>query len=126
MYSASLLARKTAMPDKVLRRAHAAIGHRLADQFLLLALRPVFIFGEQRIDVIPVLAVDDARGNRVDVDAVLDQVEPRRLGQRDDGGLGGAIDADQCFAAPSGLACHVDDPAALASARSSSGRPPAA
>ena len=60
------------------------------------------------------LAVDDAGRDRVDVDAVLDQVEPGRLGQRDDRGLGGAVDGDQRLAAPAGLARHVDDLAALA------------
>ena len=101
---------------QVLRLAHAAIRYALTDQPLLLALRPVLVFGEQRIDMVPMLAVDDARGDGVDVDAVLDQVEPGRLGQRNDGGLGGAVDGDQRLAAPSGLAGDVDDPAALAPA----------
>ncbi len=60
------------------------------------------------------LAVDHAGGDRVDIDAVLDEVEPRRLGERDDRGLGGAIDGHEGFAPPAGLACHVDDLAALA------------
>ena len=57
------------------------IGHRLADQPLLLARLAVLVFGEQRIDVVPVLAVDHAGRDRVDVDAVLDEVEPGRLGE---------------------------------------------
>ena len=62
------------------------------------------------------LAVDHARRNGVDIDAVLDQVEPGRLGEADDRSLGGAIDGDQRLAAPAGLAGHVDDLAALAAA----------
>ena len=66
---------------QVLGLAHAAVRHAFADQFFLLALRPVLVFGEQRIDVVPMLTVDDAGRDGVDVDAVFDQVEPGRLGQ---------------------------------------------
>ena len=55
------------------------------------------------------LAVDDAGGDGIDVDAVGDQIQPRRLGQADDRRLAGTIDRDQRFAASSGLAGHVDD-----------------
>ena len=53
----------------------------------------VLVFGEQRVDLVPMVAVDDAGRDAVDVDAVLDQREAGRLGEADDGRLGGAIDA---------------------------------
>ena len=55
--------------------------------------RLAFVLGEERIHPVPMLAIDHAGRDGVDVDAVLDQVQPRRLGQADDGGLGGAVDA---------------------------------
>src|SRR5438552_12355136 len=98
----------------IFRFAHAPIGYAFADPTLLLAGRKPLIFGEQRIDFIPHRRIDDARRDAVDIDPVLDEAEARRLGKADDGGLGGAIDGDQSFAAPASLRCHIDDLAALA------------
>jgi hypothetical protein len=47
------------------------------------------------------LAIDNAGGDGIDIDAVLDEIEPRRLSETDDGRLAGAIDGDQGLAAPS-------------------------
>ncbi len=53
---------------------------------------------------------------------MFDQIETGRLGKADDGCLGGAVDSDQRFAAPSGLTCHVDDLAASAASNHRSSR----
>jgi hypothetical protein len=55
--------------------AHAAIGDRFSNQFLLLARLAALVFGEQRVDMVPVLAVDDAGRDAVDVDAMPDQAQ---------------------------------------------------
>ena len=64
--------------------------------------------------MVPHRRIDDAGGHAVDVDAVFDQPEPRRLGEADHGRLRGAVDAHQRLAAPPGLARDVDDPPAPA------------
>ena len=94
---------------KVVRRSHPSQGHGDADLALLLAERQALVFGEQRVDVIPHRGVDNAGRDPVDVDAVLDQVEPGGLSQADDRRLGRAIDGDQRFAAPACLRRHIDD-----------------
>src|SRR3984957_14341530 len=97
----------------VLRQSHPSERHRFADQPLLLAKRPMFVFGEQGVDLGPHRRVDDPRRDAVDVDAVLDEVESRRLSEADDCSFGGAVDRHQRFAAPARLRGHVDDLAAL-------------
>jgi len=59
-------------------------------------------------------AVHDTRCDGVDVDAVFDQVQTRRLRHGNDGGLGRAINQHKAFATPPGLTCHIDDFAAVA------------
>ena len=58
---------------------HASERHRRADDALLLARLQVLVLGEHRVDVIPVLVVDDARRDAVHVDAVLDEIQARAL-----------------------------------------------
>src|SRR3954454_9818751 len=89
--------------SQVLGDAHAAVRDGLPDLGLLLAGCEALMLGEEGIDFVPVLAIEDARRDRVHVDAVANKVEPRRLGEADDGGLGGAIDRDQRLAAAAGL-----------------------
>ena len=84
----------------VLRHPHPAEGDGLADEALLLAERAVLVPGEQRVDLVPHRRVDDARRDAVDVDAVLDQVEPGRLRDRDHRRLAGAVDRHQGLAPP--------------------------
>ena len=98
----------------VVGKAHAAIGYRFTDEALLFAQRAMLVLGEQGIDLIPHRGVDDAGGDAVDVDAVLDEVEAGRLGEADHRRLAGAVDADQRLAAPARLARKVDDLAAPA------------
>jgi hypothetical protein len=55
------------------------------------------------------LVVHDAGRDAVDVDAVLDEIEARALGEADDRRLRGAINSDQRLASASGLGGEVDD-----------------
>src|ERR1700722_12142783 len=98
---------------KVIRQSHSAEWHRLADQALFLAERPMLVFGEQGVDLGPHRRVHDPGSNAVDVDAVLDEVKAGRLGEADNRGLGGAVDSNEAFAAAAGLRSHVDDLAPL-------------
>src|SRR5690606_18825878 len=66
---------------ELLGPAHPSVGHTLAHQPLLLAERPVLVFREERIDMVPMLAIHHPWRDGVDVDAMLDEVEPGRLGQ---------------------------------------------
>ena len=59
-------------------------------------------------------AVNDAGRDRVDIDAVFDQCEARRLGETDHGGLGRTVDRNEWLTASAGLARHVNDLAAAA------------
>ena len=74
----------------------------------------MLVFGEEDVDLIPHGRVDHPGRDAVDVDAVLDQFETKRLGNADDRRLAGAINRDLGFAAPAGLRGHVDDLAAAA------------
>ena len=74
----------------------------------------MLVFGEHLVDVVPVLVVDHAGRDRVDVDAVLDQVEAGALGEADHRRLRRAVDGDQRLAAASGLGGEIDDLAAVA------------
>ena len=68
------------MPTRSSARRHAAEGHALADEALLLAERAVLVLGEERVDPVPVLAVDDAGRDGVDVDPVPIRFERRPTG----------------------------------------------
>ena len=59
--------------------------------------------------MVPHRRVDHARGDAVDVDLVLDQVEPGALGEADHRGLRRAVDRDQRLATAAGFASEVDD-----------------
>src|SRR3954466_7245777 len=55
---------------QIFRHAHAPERHRFADEALLLAERPVFITGEERVDFVPHRGIDDTWRNAVHVDLV--------------------------------------------------------
>src|SRR5438552_1679156 len=78
-------------PGDVLRRGETADRHRLRHLRLLLCRLQALPSGEMGIDVVPMLAVDDAKGNGVYFDAVLDERQSRRLLGREDRRLGGAV-----------------------------------
>src|SRR5690606_27462339 len=58
---------------EILGPAHPPVGYALAHQPLLLAERPMLVFGEERIDMVPMLAIHHAWRDGVDVDAMLDE-----------------------------------------------------
>ena len=62
--------------------------------------------------MVPVLVVDDARRDGVDVNVMLDEIKSRALGEADDRSFRGAIDGDERLAATSRLRGEVDDLAA--------------
>src|SRR5882757_5396948 len=66
---------------------------------LLLTRLQAFPAGEVRIDNLPMLAIDDARRYRVDVDTVFDQRQGGGLCRRNDRCLGGAVECHQRLAA---------------------------
>jgi hypothetical protein len=86
----------------------SAEGHASPDFGLLLAGGLVLVFREERIDAVPMLAVDHAGRDGVHVDAIRSG-STGRLRERDHGRLRGAVDRDQRLAPPPRLACHVDD-----------------
>ena len=98
----------------ILRLAHAAKGNALAHKALLLTEGTVLILGKETVNMLPHRRVDDARRDAVDVDPVLDEGKASRLGDRDNGGLGGAVDRHQRLATAAGLRSKIDDLAALA------------
>ena len=49
--------------------------HRFTDQALLLTEWPVLMPGEQCIDTIPVLTVNNSGRNGIDVDALFDEIQ---------------------------------------------------
>src|SRR3546814_3189038 len=69
---------------------HAPDRHRRADDALLLAERTVFELCEMRVHAVPMLAVDNARRDGVDIDAIADEVQPSGLGHADHRRLGRA------------------------------------
>src|SRR5688500_11041357 len=93
--------------DEIFRSTHAPVRNAGGHLFFLFADGEIFILGEERIHAFPMLAIDNARGNGIYIDAVLDEIEARRLREADDSGLAGAIDGNQCFTSPARLACHV-------------------
>ena len=97
------------MPTRSSGGAHAPIGNAGGHLLFLFADGEIFIFGEQRIHACPMLAIDNAGGNGIDIDAVLDEIEAADCVRLMTGGFGGAINGNQGLAPPAGLACHVDD-----------------
>ena len=70
---------------KIFRLSHPAKRHIGANLALLLSRRLVLISGEECVDPVPVLAVDNARGNGVHIYSVSDQIQPCRLCKADHG-----------------------------------------
>src|SRR3546814_13726587 len=92
---------------------HAPDRHRRADDALLLAERTVFELCEMRVHAVPMLAVDNARRDGVDLDAIAAEVQPSGVGPADLRRRGRAIEADQRFTAAAALPRHATDLAAL-------------
>src|ERR1051325_6219941 len=60
--------------DQVLTLSHSPKRDPLADTMVLVAFWEAFVLSKEGIDMIPMLAVDDAWSNGVHIDPVLDQV----------------------------------------------------
>ena len=105
--------KKDRAAEEVLWPCHPAEWHPLADPPLLFPDREAFVLREEGVDTVPVLALDYARRDGVDVDPMLDEVQPGRLREAYDGRLRSTVDSHQRFTSPARLARHVDDLATL-------------